>query len=625
MSSLLDFKYFFIVLLSAIALSAMAQEGQVYNIAKVDSYFPNWEEVNNHNIEWKALSVPENWGEPKKKIKLAVAKLNSHIKTQKTIVYVSGGPGGWSIGSIKKWLYHPIRKEVNIILVDLRGTGFSEPLLCPDLGEQLFEVFSADGNTQKDIENFVNVGEECRRSIVKRKIDMREYNSISVANDLNALRKSLGIHKWFVYGVSYGTWIAQVYSKIFPETLEGLILDSPIADINQYYSNNTHNYERALQTLFTQAKASFPELAFDYNSVIKELEHTPLKIPLEIGKKNSEFIVNTNDFKIIIHQSLYNHTSLEVLPFIIRAFKNKDKVILQTLIESLSGNLKRDFGTYYSMTCNDVYTDSSIVNFGQSEGRISFYNSDLYICKDWELKQKEVQIDSSKEAQQFDYSTLIFAGKFDPITPLKNGKKLSSEIPNSYLLAMPGGHASGNSPLGREAINLFLKDPSRKPLLKKTPKEISFIQDIHNQEGIINVLKPIKTSDFLIFAPFIIALLVVFISIIITGKNLLSSKCKQKILNGLIFISSLMFLITAGFFVWGLINTISVNHLIPVFGILSKYAYTIDLIYIYIPLFTVTFLYFAINFKAFRYKEALSTVIFSLSLLIIYFLHWGII
>src|SRR5215472_4670377 len=47
-----------------------------------------------------------------------------------------------------------------------------------------------------------------------------------MADDLDAVRRSLGLPRWVIWGMSGGSMIAQVYACLHSETLEGLILDS---------------------------------------------------------------------------------------------------------------------------------------------------------------------------------------------------------------------------------------------------------------------------------------------------------------------------------------------------------------------------------------------------------------
>lgn len=97
------------------------------------------------------------------------------------LVLISGGPGA------THHAFHPyfsqIKNDARIIYYDQRGTGKS----------------STD-NTGKT------------------------YTIKQAVEDLDALRKALGIDKWAVLGWSYGGLLAQCYALTYPEHITGLIL-----------------------------------------------------------------------------------------------------------------------------------------------------------------------------------------------------------------------------------------------------------------------------------------------------------------------------------------------------------------------------------------------------------------
>src|SRR5262249_61196665 len=55
------------------------------------------------------------------------------------------------------------------------------------------------------------------------------------AEDMNQLRRALGLGKIFFYGDSYGTFFGQAYAVRHPGTLRGLILDSAYPGDDPYY------------------------------------------------------------------------------------------------------------------------------------------------------------------------------------------------------------------------------------------------------------------------------------------------------------------------------------------------------------------------------------------------------
>lgn len=605
----------------------------LYQLQTTGSYFPDWKEVNSQSIKWYHLNVPENWesATSNKTVKLAVAILPCLKKSNKNVVHISGGPGGWCVGAIKKWLNHPLRNEANIILVDLRGTGFSEPALCAKLGEEILQVLAENNNPTKDIDEIVNVSKQCKNDLIERGIDIKSYNSLNISKDLHALKKSLGINKWFVYGVSYGTYIAQIYYDQFPNDFEGIILDSPIYNINEYYKNNTFNYINSLNTLFKESKHKYHDLESKYYSVINRLSKKGIEV--NVAKaivQTGKFTYNADDFKIIIHQSLYNKQLIELIPLIINGFYTEDKFILANLVDAFSEALKRDFGTYYCVSCNDGYTNKSIEEydkntaaFKKNKGGILFYRSDLSICEKWEIGAQKIN-DSTQKNNSI--KTLIFAGKYDPITPLHNGKEMAKKYKNSFLFEMPYGHATSFSKAGKSIIERFIKRPDKKPEIKEKLTQIEFISNIKYNSGIAKLAKSLNKPILLFISPLIIAIIVVFATFLYCTFSIFRSKNKSlNVLKYLFIANSLLAMIVVFGFIWAIFKTSNYNLFILLFGLPEKYNFLFILNYVFIGTTVINVLYLLFKIKIIPNLEVIFSIAFSYILIIIYLFHWGII
>jgi pimeloyl-ACP methyl ester carboxylesterase len=624
-------KLFICIIFFHLFLHVNAQSPNDYQLQTTASYFPDWKEVNSQNIKWYRFNVPENWENTSsnKTIKLAVAVLPCLKKSSKNVVHISGGPGGWCIGPIKKWLNHPLRNEANIILVDLRGTGFSEPALCPKLGEQILQVLAENNSTTKDINEIVNVSEQCKNDLIVKGIDIKAYNSLNISKDLHALKKSLGINKWFVYGISYGTYISQVYSDQFPNDFEGIILDSPINDINEYYKNNTFNYINSLNTLFKESKQKYPDLESKYYSVINKLSKKGIEVNVEKAIVQTEkFTYNADDFKIIIHQSLYNQQLIELIPLIINGFYKEDKFILANLVDAFSEALKRDFGTYYCVSCNDGFTDKSIAEydknasvFKKNKGGILFYRSDLSVCEEWGIGAKK--INSAQKSNHI--KALIFAGKYDPITPLYNGKEIAKKYKNSFLFEMPYGHATSFSKAGKGIVEHFVKTPDKKPEVKEKLSQIEFISDIKYNPGISKLAKSLNKPILLFLSPLIIALIIIFGTFLYCVFSIFRNKNKDlNLLKYLFIANSLLGMIVVFGFIWAIFQTSKYNLFILLFGLPEKYNFLFILNYIFIGTTIISVFYLLLKIKIIPYIEVVFSIAFSFILVIIYFSYWGI-
>jgi pimeloyl-ACP methyl ester carboxylesterase len=68
--------------------------------------------------------------------------------------------------------------------------------------------------------------QSCRDLLVSQGFDLTAYNSIANASDLNDLRQALGHAQWNLYGTSYGTRVALVTMRAYPDGIRSAVLDS---------------------------------------------------------------------------------------------------------------------------------------------------------------------------------------------------------------------------------------------------------------------------------------------------------------------------------------------------------------------------------------------------------------
>jgi pimeloyl-ACP methyl ester carboxylesterase len=127
-----------------------------------------------------------------------------------TVVPHEGGPGYSTTGTGADYaaMYGPLLERRNLLLVDQRGTGLSQPLRCPDLQHLVLPYHVAAGR--------------CGRSLGDRADD---YGSALSADDLAEVIDRLGLDSVSLYGDSYGTFFVQAFAGRHPELIRSIVLD----------------------------------------------------------------------------------------------------------------------------------------------------------------------------------------------------------------------------------------------------------------------------------------------------------------------------------------------------------------------------------------------------------------
>jgi pimeloyl-ACP methyl ester carboxylesterase len=134
---------------------------------------------------------------------------------RETIVAIEGGPGYATTASRGYYLglFRPMMDRHDLLLVDLRGTGTSEPVDCPLLQHLRLP----------DYDRWVEAVGRCGRQLGDAS-DL--YGTANAADDLADVLDALGIGAIDLYGDSYGTFFSQTFAVRHPDRLRSLVLDA---------------------------------------------------------------------------------------------------------------------------------------------------------------------------------------------------------------------------------------------------------------------------------------------------------------------------------------------------------------------------------------------------------------
>jgi pimeloyl-ACP methyl ester carboxylesterase len=164
------------------------------------------------------LTVPVDYrGKVPGKLKLQVALAKKTKAQRGTLLFLTGGPGQPGVPMIS-WLatdrLRNIGAKYRFVMIDQRGTG-SRAINCPELQKQTgsSDLEPASGTVVR----------KCAKRLGKR---AGLYGTDQTVADLDLLRRALGVDRWVVDGVSYGTFTAARYAIAHADRVSKLVLDS---------------------------------------------------------------------------------------------------------------------------------------------------------------------------------------------------------------------------------------------------------------------------------------------------------------------------------------------------------------------------------------------------------------
>jgi pimeloyl-ACP methyl ester carboxylesterase len=186
-------------------------------------------------LQCATLDVPLDYRNPHgATIQLAVSRLKSTnpAKRRGVLLMNPGGPGGpglaLPVGFADAGAPASVLESYDLIGFDPRGIEFSTPVTCAlPPSEQVTNIPSyahdaADVERQAAIAR--DVAGRCATSPTANLLPF--MNTANTARDMDRIRAALGESKINYWGVSYGTYLGAVYSTLFPNRTDRIVLDS---------------------------------------------------------------------------------------------------------------------------------------------------------------------------------------------------------------------------------------------------------------------------------------------------------------------------------------------------------------------------------------------------------------
>lgn len=412
-------------------------------------------------------------------VELAVAIFKSEAANPaaEPVVYLSGGPGGHALELIP-FTYEsdikPFLTARDYVVFDQRGTGFSQPsLACPETFELDLDLLDDNLSQDEYGDRYLEALADCRQRLVTMGVDLSAFNSAENAADVDALRQALGYDSWHLFGVSYGTRLAQTVMRDHPEGVASVILDSPYpleVDLQEAVPGHV---TRAFRVFFDGCaadpicQAAYPDLESTFYDTVDQLNETPIEFPIVYFLNGTEYdvVFNGDDLIDILFQSLYSSEIFPLLPRVITEVGQGTTDTLGILFATFLVNGEFiSTGMYRSVQCYEelAFSDLAAVEAASAADPLLagyFANWDLSYeaCDLWDSGAADPM---ENEPVVSDIPTLVLTGEYDPITPPFWGELVAENLTNETLLEFPGiGHgivSSAECPL-QIALD-FLKD-----------------------------------------------------------------------------------------------------------------------------------------------------------------------
>ena len=385
------------------------------------------------------------------------------------IFYLSGGPGSGAVGQAGSaaFLLEKARRDREIVLVDQRGTGASNPLKCG---------VPARSNLQRYLSDLMSpeTAGECRKELEKR-ADLTLYTTPIAMDDLDEVREALGYERINLFGGSYGTRAALVYLRQYPARTRSVVLMGAVPTYFDMPFSYARDSEAAMARLLSDCSAdkscgeAFPNIKDEFQKVLATLAKGPVKVTLrDPATGKPEEVEFSYDVAVErLRFLLYSGNTSRQIPLLIHKAAQGDFAPLAGVAASTGALLYELIytGMFFSVTCaEDVpFIDQKKVpqEIANTFLRDVRMRAQLRACRDWPRASLP---EGYRNPVRSNAPVLILSGAVDPVTPARWGEEVARYLPNSLHAINPSG---GHSDFGDCAANLvgdFIKRASVKEL-----------------------------------------------------------------------------------------------------------------------------------------------------------------
>ncbi len=394
-----------------------------------------------------SLSVPENPAAPEgRQLELAYAVVPARASSAAAdpVFFLAGGPGQ-SARDMLPFMRHALReinRERDLIFLDQRGTGESNPLTCDS--DQAEEVW-LDASYEQMAEQ-INA---CRATW---DADVRFYTTSDAARDLENLRAHYGFEQVNLVGGSYGTRLAQVYLRNYPDRVRTAILDGVVPTRLHLGSEHGLMLDRALGKLFDLCEgdpacsAAFPELTLAFDT-LKDQFPNPDDGPqvLVTHPRRGEAVempFTRSTLAAALRFLAYSPQTQIMIPYLVHEASttgDPTRLASQAMIVTDQMADMIAIGLNFAVGCAEDWPGWPQME-GQAGTLLGNSMKEVYdqICANW--PRADVAEDF---LEPFDSDTpiLLLSGELDPVTPPSYGDEAAAQYSNSlHLVAQGRGH-----------------------------------------------------------------------------------------------------------------------------------------------------------------------------------------
>lgn len=359
------------------------------------------------------------------------------------IITFSGGPGTSALNGVTRWAqqFEKFRQDRDLLLIDQRGTGKSNPLPCHPIGDpNSAQTWLGDMYTERYVTR-------CRQEL-EESFDLKYYHTSQFVEDVEDIREALGYPQLNILTGSYGTRVAIAYMQRYPERVRCAFLWSCNITDMKFPTYLAVHTQVSMNTLLADceadpaASADYPNLRQEFEQILDRLKQGPVLVTLTNPFTGNRETVSFGYYPFVagIRSMLYSNSTRRWIPFFIYlAARGQFAPIAE-------------YTAAYMKDINELYADGMYLCVECNENIARMNLEDAYslaagtFMGNYRIDQQKLACDLWPRSdipenfftpQPLDIPTLILSGENDPVTPPIYGDIIAGFMLNNLHVIVP--------------------------------------------------------------------------------------------------------------------------------------------------------------------------------------------
>ncbi len=359
-------------------------------------------------------------------------------------VPIAGGPGQGSVAFYTAYsrAFEAVRRDRDILLIDQRGTGESAPMTC-EFDDDLIEG-------EYSTELTIQYTHECLDQLP---YDPRFFTTSVAVTDMEAVREALAYPALNLYGVSYGSRVAQHFARRYPGSTRTVIIDGVVPPQLSLGPEIATESQKAVDNILERCiedqacNERFPNIHEVFARIVAEVKEgaIPIQVPNPSTGRPEDVDFGEGELAAAIRLLAYHPNTIALMPLLINEAGKGNYVPLgsQFMMTMIAMNESISMGMHNAVMCTEdvpFYDPTSIDYDGIEASYMGTFQLEALqaICSVWPQGPLD---DAFKAPLETDIPVLLLSGDADPITPPRYADLAAVDLSNAtHLVGKNQGH-----------------------------------------------------------------------------------------------------------------------------------------------------------------------------------------